>query len=195
MPLYTALLLILMLCCGRKRETVARIGVKHRSKLVIGPDRVDALPHIEMFKWNSISDQSRAASATAKPKRDRMRLAYMYQALLDSGRCNSRAALARHLRVSRSRVTQVLNRPRPTTRVTDPEKSSPEVKKQYLEASPLLPSGCLHLCGRYFSVLVPIHLREHSLRIADGFGAGQDAVAITIDLFGMSFQKTAHRTS
>lgn len=34
----------------------------------------------------------------------------LYQALLDSGQVESRAALARHLGVSRARVTQVLRR-------------------------------------------------------------------------------------
>ena len=63
-----------------------------------------------MFKWNSILDQIRVESESAKPKRDRMRLAYEYQALLDSGAVGSRADLARHLGVSRARVTQVLKR-------------------------------------------------------------------------------------
>jgi Mn-dependent DtxR family transcriptional regulator len=39
-----------------------------------------------------------------------MKLARHYQALLDSGKFEHRAALARHLGVSRARVTQVLNR-------------------------------------------------------------------------------------
>jgi biotin operon repressor len=39
-----------------------------------------------------------------------MKLARHYQALLDSKNFESRAALARHLGVSRARVTQVLNR-------------------------------------------------------------------------------------
>jgi biotin operon repressor len=39
-----------------------------------------------------------------------MKLARHYQALLDSSKFESRAALARHLGVSRARVTQVLNR-------------------------------------------------------------------------------------
>ncbi|QDT60374.1 hypothetical protein SV7mr_28950 [Stieleria bergensis] len=39
-----------------------------------------------------------------------MRLARYYQSLLDSGKFESRAALTRHLGVSRARVTQVLNR-------------------------------------------------------------------------------------
>ena len=63
-----------------------------------------------MFKWNSISDQIRAESEAAKPKRDRMRLAHHYQALLDSGEVKTRADLARKVGVSRARVTQVLRR-------------------------------------------------------------------------------------
>ncbi len=43
-----------------------------------------------------------------------MKLARHYQALLDSGRFENRAALARHLGVSRARVTQVLRRLRTT---------------------------------------------------------------------------------
>jgi len=39
-----------------------------------------------------------------------MKLARYYQSLLDSGKVESRAALARFLGVSRARVTQVLNR-------------------------------------------------------------------------------------
>lgn len=39
-----------------------------------------------------------------------MKLARHYQALLDSGKFENRAALARHLSVSRARVTQVLRR-------------------------------------------------------------------------------------
>jgi hypothetical protein len=37
-------------------------------------------------------------------------LAHYYQSLLDSGKFESRAALARYLGVSRARVTQVLRR-------------------------------------------------------------------------------------
>jgi Mn-dependent DtxR family transcriptional regulator len=39
-----------------------------------------------------------------------LKLAQHYQALLDSGKFENRAALARHLGVSRARVTQVLKR-------------------------------------------------------------------------------------
>jgi len=45
-----------------------------------------------------------------KPVHDPLRLARYYQSLLDSGKFESRAALARYLGVSRARVTQVLNR-------------------------------------------------------------------------------------
>ena len=68
------------------------------------------MPHVEMFKWNSISDRIQAESESAAPKRDRMRLAYYYQSLLDSGEISTRAELARFLGVSRARVTQVLKR-------------------------------------------------------------------------------------
>ncbi len=63
-----------------------------------------------MFERNSISDSIRNESEVAKPKRDPMRLAYQYQDLLDSKVVTTRAELARHLGVSRARVTQVLNR-------------------------------------------------------------------------------------
>jgi DNA-directed RNA polymerase specialized sigma subunit len=63
-----------------------------------------------MFKWNSISDQILAESQSEVPKRDRMRLAFYYQSLLDSGEVSTRAELARFLGVSRARVTQVLKR-------------------------------------------------------------------------------------
>jgi Mn-dependent DtxR family transcriptional regulator len=63
-----------------------------------------------MFNWNSLSDQIRAESEPAAPKRDRLRLAFYYQSLLDSGEVSTRAELARFLGVSRARVTQVLKR-------------------------------------------------------------------------------------
>ena len=72
--------------------------------------RLRRFPHIELYKWNSVSDQIQAESKSAKPKRDRMRLALRYQSLLDSGEVRTRAELARYLGVTRARVTQVLNR-------------------------------------------------------------------------------------
>ena len=70
------------------------------------------LPHIEMFKWNSILDQIGADLESAKPKRDRMLLAHSYKALMDSGEFESRTARARHLGVSRGKVTQALRQSR-----------------------------------------------------------------------------------
>ena len=63
-----------------------------------------------MFRWNSISDQIRAETEAERTKRDPMRLAHQYQDLLDSKVVTTRAELARHLGVSRARVTQVLSR-------------------------------------------------------------------------------------
>jgi len=53
-----------------------------------------------------------------------MKLAHHYQALLDTGKFENRAALARHLGVSRARVTQVLNRFRRNDQVDSPASCS-----------------------------------------------------------------------
>ena len=45
-----------------------------------------------------------------KERRDPLKTARYYQSLLDTGKFENRAALARYLGVSRARVTQVLNR-------------------------------------------------------------------------------------
>ena len=63
-----------------------------------------------MFKSNAITDQIKTESQSEKPKRDRRRLAYYYQSLLDFGEVTTRAELARHIGVRWARVTQVLNR-------------------------------------------------------------------------------------
>ena len=42
-------------------------------------NRLRGLPEIEMFKGNSILDQMRAERKSAKPRRDRLRLAYYYR--------------------------------------------------------------------------------------------------------------------
>jgi hypothetical protein len=47
--------------------------------------------------------------------RDPLKLARYYQSLLDYGRFENRAALARFLGVSRARVTQVLQRLKPNS--------------------------------------------------------------------------------
>lgn len=44
------------------------------------------------------------------PRYDRLALALYYQSLLNSGEVENRAQLARHVGVSRARVTQVLKR-------------------------------------------------------------------------------------
>jgi Mn-dependent DtxR family transcriptional regulator len=54
-----------------------------------------------------------SGKAEPKPAKDRpdgMKIAQHYQALLGSGMFENRAALARHLGVSRAMVTQVLRR-------------------------------------------------------------------------------------
>jgi hypothetical protein len=63
-----------------------------------------------LYPWNPFPASSPAQKAPATSTRDPLRLARYYQSLLDSGKFESRAALARHLGVSRARVTQVLNR-------------------------------------------------------------------------------------
>lgn len=56
------------------------------------------------------------------PRRDGLKLARHYQSLLDSGKFENRAALARFLSVSRARVTQVLNRLK--SPATEPDRAS-----------------------------------------------------------------------
>jgi hypothetical protein len=67
-------------------------------------------PIIEFYSWRRPPATPTRESKPAVQQRDRLRLARYYQSLLDSGKFESRAALARHLGVSRARVTQVLNR-------------------------------------------------------------------------------------
>ena len=55
-------------------------------------------------------DEKPEQKPARKKRPDGMKLARHYQALFDSGKFESRAALARHLGVSRARVTQVLRR-------------------------------------------------------------------------------------
>lgn len=72
--------------------------------------RLRRLRGIEMFQWNTISDQIQAESEAEKPIQDRMRPARYYRLLLDSGDVSTRAELARYFGVTQARVTQVLNR-------------------------------------------------------------------------------------
>jgi hypothetical protein len=65
---------------------------------------------IAMFPWNAFSDAKPEPKAAPKERRDPLKLARYYRSLLDSGKFENRAALARYLGVSRARVTQVLRR-------------------------------------------------------------------------------------
>ncbi len=65
---------------------------------------------IALFPWNAISDAKPEPKPAPKEHRDPLKLARYYQSLMDSGKFESRAALARYLGVSRARVTQVLQR-------------------------------------------------------------------------------------
>jgi len=65
---------------------------------------------IAIIPWNGSIDLEPKVPATPKEHRDPLKLACYYQSLLDTGKFENRAALARHLGVSRARVTQVLNR-------------------------------------------------------------------------------------
>ena len=67
-------------------------------------------PKVEFHCWKPISGIPKPKSEPKKPRPDGMERARYYQSLLDSGEVETRAELARHLGVSRARVTQVLNR-------------------------------------------------------------------------------------
>jgi Mn-dependent DtxR family transcriptional regulator len=60
--------------------------------------------------WNATSDAKLEPEPASVERRDPLTLARYYQSLMDSGKFESRAALARYLGVSRPRVTQVLRR-------------------------------------------------------------------------------------
>jgi hypothetical protein len=65
---------------------------------------------IDIFPWNAAFDAKLEPKPATKERRDPLKRAQYYQSLLDSGKFESRAALARYLGVSRARVTQVLKR-------------------------------------------------------------------------------------
>ena len=60
--------------------------------------------------WNAPPAVRANQNGTKKPAHDPLRIARYYQSHIDTGKYESRAALARFLGVSRARVTQVLNR-------------------------------------------------------------------------------------
>ncbi len=65
---------------------------------------------IALNPWNAVSDEKPKPEPAPTKRRDPLKLARYYQSLLDSGKFENRAALARHLGVSRARVTQVPRR-------------------------------------------------------------------------------------
>ncbi len=65
---------------------------------------------IAIFPWNAFSDAKPEPKPAPQERRDPLKLAQYYQSLLDTGKFENRAALARYLGVSRARVTQVLKR-------------------------------------------------------------------------------------
>jgi len=65
---------------------------------------------IKVYPWNVPPGNAREP----KPRSDGLQLARYDQSLLDSGKFENRAALARFLGVSRAGVTQVLYRPKST---------------------------------------------------------------------------------
>ena len=72
-----------------------------------------------MFPWSAAFSGKPEPKPMPKDQRDPLKLARHYQALLDTGRFENRAALARHLGVSRARVTQVLKRLNSTPAAVD----------------------------------------------------------------------------
>jgi hypothetical protein len=64
----------------------------------------------EFIRWNGSGDPEPKFLSIRREPRYRLKLARHYQALLDSGKFESRVALARFLGVSRARVTEVLRR-------------------------------------------------------------------------------------
>ena len=73
---------------------------------------------IELFPWN---DPAPLPKPSPKTVRDPLAIARYYESLLDSGKFENRAALARFLGVSRARVTQVLNRLKKTSHSPTPK--------------------------------------------------------------------------
>jgi len=73
-------------------------------------NRVRRVPIIMFYAWHAPQPVYAIQIGTKKTASDPLRLARYYQSLLNSGKFESRAALARYLGVSRARVTQVLNR-------------------------------------------------------------------------------------
>lgn len=98
----------LRLCATPRGGRNSITGFVERGTLQI--KRLHRAAVIAMTPWGSPSGPEPKAASAPKPPRDPLHLARYYQSLLDSGKFESRAALARYLGVSRARVTQVLRR-------------------------------------------------------------------------------------
>lgn len=72
--------------------------------------RLRRSPQITIHPWGTPKQPETIPEPAPKARHDPLKIARHYQALLDSGKFENRAALARHLGVSRARVTQVLRR-------------------------------------------------------------------------------------
>jgi hypothetical protein len=72
--------------------------------------RLGRKPIIEFYAWNTPPTCKKERNDPGKAGHDPLRLARYYQSLLDTGKFENRASLARFLGVSRARVTLVLNR-------------------------------------------------------------------------------------
>ncbi len=103
---------------GQVLETVGKAPqADHSAKqpfIEVGAWRIRKLRRgaqvIDFFPWTAVEDIPTRSPVTARPKGDPLILARHYQSLLDSGAFRTQAELARHLGVSRVRVTQVLRR-------------------------------------------------------------------------------------
>lgn len=96
------------------RRQHPRVGLCSNQGLVeLGAYEINKLRRpfrVPFYEWMPVSAIPLPQNKPKGPRYDRMRLAREYQSILDSGVVETRAELARHLGVSRARVTQVLNR-------------------------------------------------------------------------------------
>lgn len=89
-------------------------------------NRLRQTPVYTLYPWSARPAIEKFPPAARKPTRAPLLLARYYQSLLDTGRFESRAALARFLGVSRARVTQVLYRLKSPPNASEPPLSSAE---------------------------------------------------------------------
>jgi hypothetical protein len=91
-----------------RRRTQLEPGLVERGSLQL--KRIRRAAVIALYHWSGSGEPEPKVAATPKERRDPLKLAHYYRSLLDSGRFENRAALARYLGVSRARATQVLRR-------------------------------------------------------------------------------------